>query len=84
MSNEIDIKLESIMLSVVNKLYDKEATTGLDYEDLRCLEIINKIYKDAIPVAPTDGDTKGETDPQLLIELVKRARTFKPNDSDPR
>lgn len=82
MSNEIDIKLESIMISVVNKLFEKEANVGLDYEDLKALEIINKIYKDSNPVERYTADTKAETDPSILLELVKRARTFKSNDTD--
>lgn len=78
MSTEIDNKIEIILRSVIGRLYEKEERIGLDLEDLRCFEIVSKIRKDSNPVEPLGEDVKGETDPDLLAELIRKARKFKP------
>ena len=78
MSTEVDNKVEIILRSVINRLYEKEERTGLDYEDLRCFEIVSKIRKDNGTTDSIGNDIKGETDPDLLAELIRKARKFKP------
>lgn len=82
MSSEIDNKIEIILRSVVNRLYTKEEETGLDLEDLRCFEIISKIKKDAKTVIDPNNEATAETDPDLLLKLIKRAKQLKIDESN--
>ena len=73
MSPETDSKIEIIIISVINRLFAKEEHIGLDIEDLKALEIICKISKDAkihtplTPISPPDT-------PENLIDLLRAAR----------
>jgi hypothetical protein len=81
--SESDAKIESILISVVNRLYEKESHVGLDYEDLRCFEIVTKIKKDAVSSNNNlSDDVKPETDPDKLAELIRRSRALR-NDNKP-
>lgn len=79
MNQETDAKIDSIIISAVNRLYEKEANRGLDFDDLKCLEILYKIKKEAkttstIPVS-------SPSTPDNLIELL---RAVKGNPGDVR
>ena len=73
MNNETNAKIETIIHSVVARLYSKEESLGLDYEDLKCLEIIFKISKEA-----TDNTSKSPITsvslPHNLIDLLRAAK----------
>ena len=73
MNTETNANLEIIIHSVVNRLYNKEQTIGLEYEDLRCLEIIFKISQQAI-----DNTSKSAVSapsvPTNLIDLLRSVR----------
>lgn len=72
MNQETDAKIDSIIISAVNRLYDKEATRGLDYDDLKCLEILYKIKKEAntTSTAPVSAPSA----PDNLIDLLRAVR----------
>lgn len=73
MSPETDSKIEIIIISVINRLFSKEEHIGLDIEDLKALEIICKISKDAKIQTPLIPVNTLET-PENLIDLLRAAR----------
>lgn len=76
MNPETTVKIESIVISAVTRLYDKEAKHGLDYEDLRCLEILSRLKKDN--EAPTTGAISPKTTaitPENLIDLLRLVKS---------
>lgn len=76
MTNQIEIKIESILLSAIEKLYNKEAAAGLDYEDFRIIDIIYKINKEAKAEAPTSIKAAGTAiTPENLVEMLKLVRS---------
>lgn len=79
MNQETDSKIDSIIISAVNRLYDKEANRGLDYDDLKCLEILYKIKKEAntTSVSPVSSTSV----PDNLIDLL-RAVKGRPGDDN--
>lgn len=72
MNQETDAKIDSIIISAVNRLYTKEASIGLDFDDLKCLEILYKIKKEANPTS-TDPVSIPST-PDNLIELLRAVK----------
>jgi len=72
MNKESEDKLETIVLSVINRLYSKESSIGLDIEDLRCLEIIYKISKDARNTS--SSSLSAPVRPENLIDLLRAVR----------
>jgi hypothetical protein len=81
MNKETDLRLETIIHSVVARLYNKESTLGLDIEDLKCLEIIFKISKQA--TTSTNSSTiEGSSVPYNLIDLLRAAKAT-PSDDNP-
>lgn len=81
MNTETNAKLETIIHSVVARLYNKEQTMGLDIEDLKCLEIIYKISKDAL-----DSTSKSPLElpgvPHNLIDLLRSVKGDTSNESN--
>lgn len=76
MTPETDAKIEAILISATNRLYTKEERVGLEYEDLRCLEIIHKIAKEAKAAAPTSTKATGTAiTPENLVEMLKLVRS---------
>jgi hypothetical protein len=82
MNKETNDKIETIIISAINRLYGKESTLGLDYEDLRCLEIIFKISQQA-----TDNTSASPLSapnlPHNLIDLLRSVKGNLPDDSNP-
>jgi hypothetical protein len=78
MNQESHDKLETIILSCINRLYDKESNIGLDLEDLRSLEIIFKIAKESKNKV-SDSPLSTTNIPTNLVELL---RAVKGNTSD--
>jgi len=77
MTQEADDKIETILLSCINRLYEKESTVGLDFEDLRCLEILHKIKKDG---RTSTSDTPINLEkPANLLELLRAAKGSPPD-----
>lgn len=76
MTPEADAKIESILISAVNRLFTKEERMGLEYEDLRCLEIIHKIAKEAKAIAPTSTGIISSTSvtPENLLDMLRAAK----------
>lgn len=73
MNQETDSKIEIIIISVINRLFSKEENIGLDIEDLKALEIICKISKDAKVNTSSLPISTPET-PENLIDLLRAAR----------
>lgn len=73
MGNEVDAKIETIIISVVNRLYKTEEVAGLNEDDLKCFEIICKIKKDYNPGAHVDPAKDIEMTPENIMELIKKA-----------
>jgi len=73
MDNQVQIKIESILLSAVEKLYNKEAAAGLDLEDFRILDIIYKISKESIDTTSTSPLSATKA-PENLIDLLRAVR----------
>lgn len=69
----MELKVETILLSAINRLYDKESKIGLDYDDLKAFEIITKITKDYSPGAVTAALKEIEMTPDNILELIKKA-----------
>lgn len=82
MNNETNLKLETIVHSVVARLYSKEQTLGLDIEDLKCLEIIFKISQQAIDDT-SKSPLLAPSVPHNLIDLLRSVKGGAPNDSNP-
>jgi len=80
MAQETDVKIESILISCISRLYDKEANCGLDYDDLRCLEILFKI-KSAANSSASSSPVSSPSAPSDLIELLRAARGNPSNDN---
>ena len=80
MNNETQSKLETIVISCITRLYDKEASRGLDIDDLRCLEILFKIAKDSNSHSPDLPLSLPET-PENLIDLLRAVKGFSQNDN---
>ena len=78
MNSETDDKIESIIISAVTRLYDKEANRGLDYEDLRCLEILYKIKKEG--KNPSSSPLSAPVRPENLIDLLRAVKGHSTND----
>ena len=80
MNAETDAKLETIIICVINRLYQKEETLGLNLEDLRALEIIFKISKEAknsishIPLSSSEM-------PANLMELLRAVKGIPSDDN---
>lgn len=75
MANEVDSKIETIIISAVNRLYELESHGGLNYDDLRCFEILCKIKKDYNPGATVpNAVTDKPITPADMLELIKLAR----------
>lgn len=76
MTPEAEAKIDSILISAVNRLYTKEERLGLEFEDLRCLEIIYKIAKEAKNSSPTSSGIIPSTSvtPANLLDMLKAAR----------
>ena len=72
MNNETNDKIETIIISCVNRLFDKEANVGLDIDDLKILEILYKIGKDSKSSGASPITTPNL--PEDLIELLRTAR----------
>lgn len=81
MNSELSDKLETILRSAINRLYNKESTLGLDLEDLRALEILYKISKDTSSTSTT-ALTNQEV-PYNIIDLLRSVKEGSSNDSDP-
>ena len=81
MNSESNNKLETIILSVINRLYEKEANVGLDLEDLRALEIIYKIAKESRGNQPSSPLGATEMPPNL-IELLRAVKGTNSNDDE--
>lgn len=73
MNNETNDKIETIIISCVNRLFDKEANVGLDIDDLKILEILYKIGKDSKSSSSSNPISAPNT-PEDLIELLRTAR----------
>jgi ATP-dependent helicase/DNAse subunit B len=80
MNTETDAKLETIIHSVVNRLYQKEQSLGLDFEDLKCLEIIYKISQQALDSTSQSPLSSPSALPHNLIDLLRAAKGS-PNDN---
>lgn len=70
---EIDDKIEAIIISVANRLYQKEERIGLDYEDLRCLDILYSIRKETKD-STSNSPIVSAGVPDNLMELLRAAR----------
>lgn len=81
MNIETDAKLETIIHSVVNRLYDKEQTLGLDIEDLKCLEIIYKISQQALD-STSKSPITAQAVPHNLIDLLRAVKGTPPDESN--
>lgn len=79
MNQELDNKIETILLSCVNRLYEKEANIGLDLEDLRALEILYKIAKEG--KQSTSDSPISVTAPVNISELLRIAKGIPSNDN---
>jgi len=79
MNAETDAKLETIIICVINRLYTKEETLGLDLEDLRALEIIFKIAKESKNKTLNTSLTANEM-PSNLVELLRAVKGVTSND----
>lgn len=79
MSTEVDNKIETIIISVVNRLYKLEEAIGLNEDDLKALEIICKIKKDYNPTSQIDEKKDIDITPETVLELIKKAQK-KTND----
>jgi len=73
MNQETNAKLETIIHSVVNRFYKKEETLGLDYDDLKCLEIIFKISQVALDNT-SSSPLSAPNLPYNLIDLLRAAK----------
>lgn len=80
MNKETCDKLEIIICSAVNRLYSKEESIGLDLEDLRALEILHKISKDARNTSNSPLSIPAR--PENLIDLLRAVNGFTKNDTD--
>lgn len=74
-SSEIDSKIETILISEVNRLYKLAEHIGLELEDLKCFEILCKIRKDYNPTTPSDSKKDIELTPETIRELIKKAQS---------
>lgn len=81
MNSELSDKLETILRSAINRLYNKESTLGLDLEDLRALEILYKISKDTSSTSTTP--LGNQEVPYNIIDLLRSVKGGSSNDSDP-
>lgn len=81
MNRETDDKIETIIISAVNRLYNKESTLGLDIEDLKCLEILYKIKKEAVSTTNNSAVNSPEI-PYNLIDLLRSVKGSSSNDND--
>lgn len=73
MNRETEDKIDSILIAEVNRLYEKASMRGLDIDDMRCLEILYKIKKEAkkdLPVNPLSSPDV----PDNLIDLLRAAK----------
>lgn len=80
MTSETDDKIDTILISCINRLYNKEANVGLDFDDLKCLEILYKIKKEAklINPAPIPSDP---TAPDNILELLRAVKGYTGSDN---
>lgn len=76
-SSEVDNKIETIIISEVDRLYKLAEHGGLDLEDLKCFEILCKIKKDYNPSTPSDKKDNLELTPDVVRDLIKRAQKKK-------
>jgi len=77
MTEETKSKIETILISSVNRLYSKEESIGLEYEDFKVLEIIFKIVKDhSDTTSPISIQVPSSTED--IVELLKSVRGFTP------
>jgi hypothetical protein len=81
MNQESHDKLETIIMSHVNRLYEKEQNIGLDLEDLRCLEIIFKIAKESKNKV-NDSPLTTSNIPTNLIDLLRAVKGSSPDDNN--
>jgi len=79
MTSELNDKLETILHSAINRLYNKEATLGLDLEDLKALEILYKISKDTGTTSKSAINSPLDI-PYNIIDLLRAAKGS-PDDS---
>lgn len=82
MTKETDDKIESILISCINRLYDKEANRGLDFEDLKCLEILAKIKKEADGKGSDAVPLSAPMRPENIMELLRAAKGAPSNDGN--
>lgn len=80
MNSESSDKLETIILSVINRLYSKEENVGLDLDDLRALEIIYKIAKESKGKTPESPLVSGQVPPNL-IDLLRAVKGTTSDDN---
>jgi len=77
MTEETKSKIETILISSVNRLYSKEESIGLEYEDFKVLEIIFKIVKDHSDTT-SPISTQAPSSTEDIVELLKSVRGFTP------
>jgi hypothetical protein len=76
-TNEVDSKIETIIISEVNRLYKLAEHGGLELEDLKCFEILCKIKKDYNPSTDSDNKKNIELTPDVVRDLIKKAQKKK-------
>jgi hypothetical protein len=81
MNQESHDKLEIIILSCIQRLYDKEQNIGLDLEDLRSLEIIFKIAKESKNKV-NDSPLTVSNIPTNLVDLLRAVKGSSPDDNN--
>lgn len=82
MTPESHAKLETILISCINRLYSKEEQVGLDLEDLRALDIIFKIAKDTMDGTSKSAVSSTTESPANLIDLLRAARGLSSDGQD--
>jgi hypothetical protein len=80
MSNLLNDKIESILISAISKLYELEANIGLSYEDLRCLQILCEIKKDYSAGESDAKNTNVDINPDTILELMRKAKSKDPHE----
>lgn len=78
MNQETQDKIESIIISQVNTLYEKATARGLDIDDMRCLEILCKIKKETASTSTKPLAANIDV-PDNLMELLRAVKGAPPD-----
>lgn len=81
MNVESSNKLETIIISIINRLYAKETNVGLDIDDLRMLEILWKIAKES-KNKTNESPLVSTNLPTNLIDLLRAVKGSTSDDDN--